>query len=168
MSLCLNSVVFVFNWFFQRNHHGPAENTTDPSRAIQNGSVQVKNSNISPSLLKNVQNPLESDFSTTTIRKGHTPGSDTEAVPLTMPMRLDMFDPLVSSGIVAQHMLDPVSNPDMPSHTQPQVWFSNPNKDNYIVPDNILKEPEELTIESGSDSFSNAYSERWVFLISLK
>lgn len=143
-----------------RNHQGPAENTTDPSQANQNGSVQVKNSNTSPSLLKNVQNQLESDFSTSTIQKGHTPGSDTEAVHLTMPMRLDMFDPIVSSGIAAQHVLDPVSNPDMSSHSQPQVWFSNPNKDNYIVPDNILKEQEELTIESGSDSFSSAYSER--------
>ncbi|XP_061344265.1 transcription factor BIM2-like [Gastrolobium bilobum] len=142
-----------------RNHHGLAENNTDPSQAIQNGSVHEKNNDVSPSLIKNVQNPLESDFSTTTIQKGTIPGSATEAVPLTMQMRLDMFDPVVSSGMVTQHLQEPVSNADMPSHTQPQMWFSKPDKVNYTVPDNTLKEQEELTIESGSESISSAYSQ---------
>ncbi|TKY65022.1 Transcription factor BIM2 [Spatholobus suberectus] len=143
-----------------RNHHGPAENTTDPSQAIQNGSVSEKNSNVSPSLPKNVQNPIESDFSMTTIQKGHTPSSATEAVPLTMQMRLDMFDQVVSSGMATQHLQEPVSNVDMPSHTQPQVWLNKPNKGNYVLPhDNTMKEQEELVIESGSDSISSAYSQ---------
>ncbi|KAJ1406493.1 Myc-type, basic helix-loop-helix [Sesbania bispinosa] len=142
-----------------RNHNGPAENTIDPSQAIQNGSIHEKNNDVSSSLPKNVQNPLESDFSTTTIQKGHSPGSATEAVPLAMQMRLDMFDPVVSSGNVTQHMQGPVSYADMPSRTQPQAWLSKPSKSNYIVPDNTLKEQEELTIESGSDSISSAYSQ---------
>nr|ACU23365.1 unknown [Glycine max] len=87
-----------------RNHHGPAENTTDPSQASQNGSVDEKNNNVSPLLPKNVQNLIESDFSMTTIQKDHTPGSTTEAVPLPMQMRLDMFDPIVSSGMATQHL----------------------------------------------------------------
>nr|AFK40942.1 unknown [Lotus japonicus] len=143
-----------------RNHHGPAEHTTDPSQAIQNGSVIAKNNDISSLLPQNVQNPIESDFSTTTIQKGHTPCSATEKVPMTKQMRLDVFDPVVNSGLVTQHVLEPLSNAGIPSHTEPQVWLSKPNKDKYIVPDNTLKEQEELTIESGSDSISNAYSQR--------
>ncbi|RDX66615.1 Transcription factor BIM2 [Mucuna pruriens] len=143
-----------------RNHHGAAENSTDPSQAMQNGSVDEKNNNVSPLLPKNVQNSIESDFSMTTIQKGHTPGSAAEAVPLTMQMRLDMFDPVVSSGIATQHLQEPVSNVDIPSHTQPQVWPNKPNKGNYILPHNdTMKEQEELVIESGSDSISSAYSQ---------
>ncbi|XP_027352302.1 transcription factor BIM2 [Abrus precatorius] len=143
-----------------RNHHGPAENTTDPSQAIQNGSVNEKNNDVCSSLPKNIQNAIESDFSATTIQKSHTPGSATEAVPLTMQMRLDMFDPVVSSGMATQHLQEPVSNIDMPSHTQPQVWLNKPNKGNYILPhNNTLKEEEELAIENGSDSISSAYSQ---------
>ncbi|WJX75391.1 hypothetical protein P8452_58928 [Trifolium repens] len=145
-----------------RNHHGPAENTTDASRAIQNGSVHEKNNNVSPSLPKIVQNPVESDPSIT-IQKGCTPGSSAEAAPLAMQMRLDMFDPVVSSGMVTQQMMElPVSNADMATNLQHQVWLSKPNKDSYIVPNNTLKEQEEMKIESGSesDSVSSAYSQR--------
>ncbi|XP_058756710.1 transcription factor BIM2-like [Vicia villosa] len=145
-----------------RNHHGPAENTIDPSRAIQNGSVHETRNNVSLSLPKNVQNPIEPDPSTT-IQKGCTPGSSGETVPLTMQMRLDMFDPVVSSGMVTQQMLElPVSNAGMASNLQPQVWLSKPNKGDYVVPDNTLKEEEELKIDSGSesDSISSAYSQR--------
>lgn len=143
-----------------RNHHGPAENTTVPSQAIQNGSINEKNNNVSPSLPKNVQNPIESDFSLTTIPKGHTPGSAAEAVPMATQMRLDMFDPVVSSGMATQHLQEPVSIVDMPSHTQPQVWLNRPHKGSYILPhDNTLKEQEEQVVESGSDSISSAYSQ---------
>ncbi|KAL5177014.1 Transcription factor BIM2 [Glycine soja] len=143
-----------------RNHHGPAENTTDPSQASQNGSVDEKKNNVSPLLPKNVQNLIESDFSMTTIQKDHTPGSTTEAVPLPMQMRLDMFDPIVSSGMATQHLQEPVSNVNMPSHTQPQLWLNKQSKGNYIVPHNdTMKEQEELVIESGSDSISSAYSQ---------
>ncbi|KAL5095743.1 hypothetical protein RYX36_000070 [Vicia faba] len=133
-----------------RNHHGPAENTIDPSRAIPNGSDHETRNNVSLSLPKIVQNPIEPEPSTT-IQKGCTPGSSAEAVPLTMQMRLDMFDPVVSSGMVTQQMLE-----------LPQVWLSKPNKDDYVVPDNTLKEEEELKIDSGSesDSISSAYSQR--------
>ncbi|PNX80977.1 transcription factor BIM2-like protein, partial [Trifolium pratense] len=77
-----------------RNLHGPAENTTDASRAIQNGSIQ--------------------------------------------------------NGMVTQQMMElPVSNADMDTNLQHQVWLSKPNKD-YIVPNNTLKDQEEMKIESGS------------------
>ncbi|KAG4925958.1 hypothetical protein JHK87_051498 [Glycine soja] len=143
-----------------RNNHGPAENTTDPSQATQNGSVDEKNNNVSPLLPKNVQNPIESDFSMTTIQKGNIPGSTTEAVPLPMQMRLDMFDPVVSSSMATQHLLEPVSNVNMLSHTQPQLWLDKRNKGNYILPHNdTMKEQEELVNESGSDSISSAYSQ---------
>ncbi|XP_050914007.1 transcription factor BIM2 isoform X2 [Lathyrus oleraceus] len=145
-----------------RNHHGPAENTIDPSRAIPNGSDHETRNNVSLSLPKNVQNAIE-PVPSTTIQKGCTPGSSAEAAPLTMQMRLDMFDPVVSSGMVTQQMLElPVSNADMASNLQPQVWLSKPNNDDYTVPDNTLKEEEELKIDSGSesDSISSAYSQR--------
>ncbi|XP_027926322.1 transcription factor BIM2 [Vigna unguiculata] len=143
-----------------RNHHGHAENTTDPSQTIQNGSVDEKNNSASPLFPGNVPNPMESDFSMMTVQKGHVPGSSTEAVPLTMQMRLDMFDPVVSSGMATQHLQESVSNVDMHSHTQPQLWLDKSNKGNYILPhDSTMKEPEELVIESGSDSISSAYSQ---------
>lgn len=160
MALHLNSV--LCSTFFQRNHHGPAENTIDPSRAIPNGSDHETRNNVSLSLPKNVQNAIE-PVPSTTIQKGCTPGSSAEAAPLTMQMRLDMFDPVVSSGMVTQQMLElPVSNADMASNLQPQVWLSKPNNDDYTVPDNTLKEEEELKIDSGSesDSISSAYSQR--------
>lgn len=164
---CNNLKFIILVCFYQRNHHGPAENTTDPSQASQNGSVDEKNNNVSPLLPKNVQNLIESDFSMTTIQKDHTPGSTTEAVPLPMQMRLDMFDPIVSSGMATQHLQEPVSNVNMPSHTQPQLWLNKQSKGNYIVPHNdTMKEQEELVNESGSDSISSAYSQGWVSYIS--
>jgi len=145
---------------FQRNHHGPAENPTDPSQTIQNGSVDEKNNSASPLFHGNIPNPMESDFSMMTVQKGHIPCSSTDAVPLTMQMRLDMFDPVVSSGMTTQHLQESVSNVDMHSHTQPQLWLDKSNKDNYILPhDSTMKEQEELVIESGSDSISSAYSQ---------
>jgi len=159
MAFYLKFIVLIC-FFFQRNNHGPAENTTDPSQATQNGSVDEKNNNVSPLLPKNVQNPIESDFSMTTIQKGNIPGSTTEAVPLPMQMRLDMFDPVVSSSMATQHLLEPVSNVNMLSHTQPQLWLDKRNKGNYILPHNdTMKEQEELVNESGSDSISSAYSQ---------
>lgn len=143
-----------------RNHHGPAENPTDPSQTIQNGSVDEKNNSASPLFHGNIPNPMESDFSMMTVQKGHIPCSSTDAVPLTMQMRLDMFDPVVSSGMTTQHLQESVSNVDMHSHTQPQLWLDKSNKDNYILPhDSTMKEQEELVIESGSDSISSAYSQ---------
>lgn len=150
----------VFIWFFQRNHHGPAENTADPSQTTQNGSVDDKNNSASPLFPGNIPNPMESDFSMMSVQKGHIPGSSAEAVPLTMQMRLDMFDPVVSSGMTTQHLQESVSNVDMHSHTQPQLWLDKSNKGNYILPhDSTMKEQEELVIESGSDSISSAYSQ---------
>ncbi|KAK7273273.1 hypothetical protein RIF29_14322 [Crotalaria pallida] len=140
-----------------RNHHRPAD--INPSQAMQNGSAYAKNDGISPSLPKNIQNPIESDLSTATIQKGCTLGSVTEAVPFGIEMHLDMFDPVVSSGMPTQHLQQPVSSSDIPSHIQPQVWPSKLNRGNYAIPDNSLKEQEELTIESGSDSISSAYSQ---------
>ncbi|MCI00481.1 transcription factor BIM3, partial [Trifolium medium] len=70
---------------------------------------------------------------------------------------------VVSSGMVTQQMMElPVSNADMATNLQHQVWLSKPNKDSYIVPNNTLKEQEEMKIESGSesDSVSSAYSQR--------
>ncbi|KAK7340714.1 hypothetical protein VNO77_21424 [Canavalia gladiata] len=143
-----------------RNQHGPAENTMDPSLDLPNGSVNEKINDIPSTMPKNMQNPIESDFSTTAIQKGRTLGSATEAVPLTTQIRLDMYDPVVSSGMATQHLQEPVSSVDMHSHTQSQMWLNKPNKDNYILPhNNTLKEQEELVIESGSDSISSAYSQ---------
>ncbi|KAE9605017.1 putative transcription factor bHLH family [Lupinus albus] len=142
-----------------RNHNRPTENNTDPSQAIQNGSAYEKNEGVSLSFPKNMQNPIESDLSTTTIQKGYTPGLTTDAVPMGMQMQLDMFDPVVSSGMPTQHLQQPVSSADIPSHNQPQVWPSKTNTSNYAVPNNSFKEQEELSIESGSESISSAYSQ---------
>ncbi|KAL1322900.1 hypothetical protein HN51_067913 [Arachis hypogaea] len=141
-----------------RGHHGPAENKADTSQAMQNGSAHEKN-DVSPLLPKNVQNPIESDLSTTTIQKGHTIGSAVEAVPMGMQMRLDAFDPVVSSSMPNQRLHQPISNADMSFQIQPQVLFSKPSSGNYMVSDNVLMEHEELTNESESQSISNAYSQ---------
>ncbi|KAF7822360.1 transcription factor BIM2 [Senna tora] len=142
-----------------RNQRGPAENITHPSQAIQNGTGH-ENNDVSPSLTINAQNTIESDLSSTVIQKASPPGLASEAVPLSMPMPLDMFDPTVSSGMPTQHLHEAVSNAEnMLSHTQPQVCLGRPKDGTCDFPDSTLKEPEELTYESESVSISSAYSQ---------
>ncbi|XP_054788747.1 transcription factor BIM1-like isoform X1 [Prosopis cineraria] len=140
-----------------RNHRGPTENVT--SQAMQNGSGH-ENNDLSPSLPLNAQNAIESDLSPTIIQKAAPPGLASEAVPLGMQMRLDMFDAAVSSGIPTQHFHEAISNSEnTPSHTQPQVCLGGPEEGAYDFPNNTLKEQDELAFESESVSISRAYSQ---------
>lgn len=151
---------------YQRNQHGPAENIVHSSQAMQNGTGH-ENNDVSPSLPVNAQNTIESDLSSTLIQKASPPGLASDATPLSMAMRLDMFDPTVSSGMPTQHLHETVSNAEnMPSHPQPQVCLSRPKDGTCDFPVNTLNEQEELAFESGSVGISSAYSQGLVSLTS--
>ncbi|XP_028792614.1 transcription factor BIM3-like isoform X2 [Neltuma alba] len=128
--------------------------------AIQNGSGHENNDIVSPSLPLNAQNTIESDLSPTVIHKAGPPGLASDAVPLGMQMRLDMFDLAVSSGLPTQHLHEAVSNTEnTPSNTQPHECLGEPKEGAYDFRNNTLKDQDELTFESESVSISRAYSQ---------
>ncbi|XP_028792610.1 transcription factor BIM2-like [Neltuma alba] len=144
-------------WLNSRNHCGPTDNVT--SQAIQNGSGHENNSTVPPSLPLNAQNTIESDLSPTVIHKAGHPGLASDAVPLGMQMRLDMFDLAVSSGVPTQHLHEAVSNTqNTPSHTQPHVCLGEPKEGAYDFRNNTLKDQDELTFESESVTISRGKS----------
>ncbi|KAK4279996.1 hypothetical protein QN277_011682 [Acacia crassicarpa] len=141
-----------------RNHRGPTDNVI--SQAIQNGSGHENNDVVSLSLPLNAQNTMESDLSSTIIHKAAPLDLSSDAVPLSMQMRLDMFDLTANSGIAAQHLHEAVSNTEnMPSHSQPQLCLDEPKEGAYDFRNNTLKEQDELKYESESVSISRAYSQ---------
>lgn len=127
---------------------------------MQNGSGHGNNNVVCQSLPLNEHDTMESDLSTTIIHKADSHALASDAIPLGVQMRLDMFDLAVSNGIPAQHLHEAVSNSEnTPSHTQPQVPLSGSKEGAYIFRNNTLKQQDELTFENESVSISRAYSQ---------
>lgn len=173
VSLCtvmkhINSYMFPFkvellmdfHLFEQRSHNGPAETYMDQSQVIKNGSGH-ENSVINPGMLSNPQNSMESDLDTAAAYKAtdFSPGSATTMVPQNMHAQQNMFAPVGRGGMPTQPLQESVSDVEnMVYQPQTQLWQGRSCATECAVPNGALND-QDLMIESGSSSMSNAYSQ---------
>ncbi|KAA8541085.1 hypothetical protein F0562_025048 [Nyssa sinensis] len=153
-----------------RNNHRPAEGFVDQSRGISSDSgpalvfaakFEENNISVSPTIPKNVQNPVEYDMSTATTFKAmdYHPGFTNKVVPLPVPLQPNIFAPGGSSGAVAPLAPRPASDGENAlSQPQSQLWQSTScTTDSTVASDKMIE--QELTIESGTISISSVYSQ---------
>ncbi|KAJ4961815.1 hypothetical protein NE237_021725 [Protea cynaroides] len=151
-----------------RAMNGPGESMIDPSRAMNGpgpglmfaGKFDDNNAVISPTMLPNAQNVVESELSTGAAYRqmDHHPGLANKSVPLPIPMQPTMFTSVGQSCVLAQLPLRPMSDAENMS-TQPQsrLWQ---NKPSCMTTGNTPNEQEDLTVEGGTINISSVYSER--------
>ncbi|XP_059641851.1 transcription factor BIM2-like isoform X2 [Cornus florida] len=140
-----------------RNSRGPVESFLDQSQLIKNGFGNEDNIVITPAMLTDAQNSVESDLSAAALYKAtdNAPAAATQAIPVNMPLQpnvlLDMpTQPCQGSISDAEHLA---------SQSQAQFWQGRPCTTESAVPSYTLNEQEELKLESGEASISNAYSQ---------
>uniref|UniRef100_A0A5B6Z1D0 Putative transcription factor BIM1 isoform X1 n=2 Tax=Davidia involucrata TaxID=16924 RepID=A0A5B6Z1D0_DAVIN len=156
-----------------RNNQRPAEGFVDQSRGMNIGSgpaltfaakFEEDNILVSPAIPRNGQNPVQSDMSTATTFKAmdHHPGLANKVVPLPMPLHLhkNIFIPGGNSGATAPPLAPRLASDAENTSSQPQslLWQSRSCTTDSAVANDKLKE-QELTIESGTISISNVYSQ---------
>lgn len=149
-----------FHLFEQRSHNGPAETYMDQSQVIKNGSGH-ENSVINPGMLSNPQNSMESDLDTAAAYKAtdFSPGSATTMVPQNMHAQQNMFAPVGRGGMPTQPLQESVSDVEnMVYQPQTQLWQGRSCATECAVPNGALND-QDLMIENGSSSMSNAYSQ---------
>ncbi|KAH9739714.1 transcription factor BIM3 [Citrus sinensis] len=143
-----------------RSHNGPAETYMDQSQVIKNGSGH-ENNVINPGMLPNPQNSMESDLDTAAAYKAtdFSPGSATTMVPQNMHAQQNMFAPVGRGGMPTQPLQESVSDVEnMVYQPQTQLWQGRSCATECAVPNGALND-QDLMIESGSSSMSNAYSQ---------
>ncbi|KAL5739317.1 hypothetical protein ACOSP7_028232 [Xanthoceras sorbifolium] len=143
-----------------RSPNGPAENYMDQNQVIKNGSTHEDNV-IPPAMITNPQNSMESDFGSAAVYKATdlAPGSTTQMVPLNVHAQPNMFTTIGRGGMPTQPLQDSVSDAEnMAYYPQSQLWQGRPCMTEFAVPNSALNE-QDLTIDSGSSSMSNAYSQ---------
>lgn len=130
-----------------RNHRGPMENNIDPSQVVKNGSGR-ENNVITPTMLTNVEN---CNFSTGSEYKPMDPAI--EAIRPNMPLQHNVYPQIGSGGMPSLTPQGFVSDSDnMASQIRPCT-------SDCAVPSNVPNEEEEISVESGADSISSAYSQ---------
>ncbi|KAH9676116.1 transcription factor BIM3 [Citrus sinensis] len=148
------------SFLLERSHNGPAETYMDQSQVIKNGSGH-ENSVINPGMLSNPQNSMESDLDTAAAYKAtdFSPGSATTMVPQNMHAQQNMFAPVGRGGMPTQPLQESVSDVEnMVYQPQTQLWQGRSCATECAVPNGALND-QDLMIESGSSSMSNAYSQ---------
>ncbi|XP_043717070.1 transcription factor BIM2 [Telopea speciosissima] len=150
-----------------RNSHGPGESMIDHSRAMKNGpgpglmfagKFDDHNVAITPIMLPNAQNVVESELSTVAAYRpmDHHPGLANKPVPLPIPMQPNTFTSVGQSGGLAQLPLRPMPDAeDMSTQPQSRLWQNKP----CTTTSNTPNEQEDLTVEGGTISISSVYSQ---------
>lgn len=144
-----------------RSPHGPAENFMDHSQILKNG-FGLENNVVPPAVLAKAQISTESELGTAAAYKSldHATGSAAPTFPSNVQMKPNMFDPVVRGGMPSHSLQDSVSDAEnTPSQVQSQWLCGRPYATEHAVPSNLMNEPEDLAVHSGSDSISNAYSQ---------
>ncbi|ONI18930.1 hypothetical protein PRUPE_3G248100 [Prunus persica] len=138
----------------QKNHNRPGENFVDQSQVMNNGSGHENNAVVSPAMLPNTQNSVESDLGSGVVYKAldHIPGLATRSVPNVQQQNI--FDPIGSVGLPTQPLQESISDAEnMTSNPPYQLWQGITST---TASDDKLKKQDE---NSGSGSISSAYSQ---------
>ncbi|KAA8530481.1 hypothetical protein F0562_005190 [Nyssa sinensis] len=140
-----------------RNNCGPTESFIDQSQLIKSGSGQEDSIVITPVMLANAQNSVESELNAAAVYKStdHPPALATQTSPVNLPLQPNVF-----GDVFTQPHQGSVSDAEhLASQSQTQFWQDRPCTTESAVPSYTMNEPEELKIESGEASISNAYSQ---------
>uniref|UniRef100_A0A5B7B3M8 Putative transcription factor BIM2 n=1 Tax=Davidia involucrata TaxID=16924 RepID=A0A5B7B3M8_DAVIN len=140
-----------------RNNCGPTESFIDQSQLIKSGSGHEDSIVITPVMLADVQNSVESELCAAAAYKAtdHPHAVATQASPVNVPLQPDMF-----GDVFTQPHQGSVSDAEhLASQSQTQFWQDGPCTTESAVPSYTLNEQEELKIESEEASISNAYSQ---------
>lgn len=136
----------------------PTEGFSDPSQVMKNGSDHQNNVVVSPSMLPNSQNALESDMGSAMVYKtvDHLAGSATEAAPPNV-QQTSIFDSIGRHGLPSQPFQESVSDAvNVDALPQPMSWQQSGHTTACTVLNNTPNFQEE---KSGSASISNSYSQ---------
>ncbi|KAL6961116.1 hypothetical protein U1Q18_038877 [Sarracenia purpurea var. burkii] len=139
-----------------KNNFGPDESFIDQSQLMRNGSGQEDNIIVTPAIT-NAQNSVESELDEAAAYKGldHTCVPANHAIPLNIPLQSS-----VHGEISPQPCQASLSDSEqLTSLFQSHYWQSRPCTTEGAVPSNTLNEQEELKVDSGEASISNAYSQ---------
>ncbi|XP_062106426.1 transcription factor BIM2-like isoform X2 [Humulus lupulus] len=142
-----------------RNQHASTETFADLSQVVKNGSDLQNNVIVSPSLLPNQQNSLESDMGVAMVYKtlDHLPGSATQSVPPNVE-QTNMFDPSGRHVVPLQPMQESVSD-DSDVDPLPQP-LPEPWQGGHTTTSSVLNNAPSIKEEkSGSLTMSNSYSQ---------
>lgn len=166
---------FLHFGFLQRHNHGLGESITDHSQAIKNGAsaglmfagkFDGNHVAVTPSMLGNSQNPVESDNMSAGTRfkaLDHHPGSANKAASVPIPLQQNFHNSVGrNSGIVQPQPRLMSDAENMASQSQLNLWRRSCPTDS-----NILNEQEELAIEGGTIHLSSVYSQGLEFVIHL-
>ncbi|KAF8037481.1 hypothetical protein BT93_B0391 [Corymbia citriodora subsp. variegata] len=149
-----------------RNGQRPRDNYVDQSRNINSGSspalvfaakVDENNIAMAPAIFRSAPNPLEPEMGSVTAFKSveHHPGMTNRAVPFPMSLQPNISNCVRGSGAVAR------GDPNLENKaSQPLTQISRIKSltNECSASTDKLKE-EELTIEGGTISISNVYSQ---------
>ncbi|CAL5367525.1 unnamed protein product [Camellia sinensis] len=139
-----------------RNNCGPVESFIDQSQLMRNGSGQEDSIVVTPAMLTNAQNSVESDLGEAAVYKAldNPAVAENQAIPINIPLQSSVL-----GDVPTQRCQAFVSDSEhLASQSQSQFWQSRPCTTESAVPSYTLNE-EELKIESGEASISNAYSQ---------
>ncbi|MCL7027684.1 hypothetical protein MKW94_027415 [Papaver nudicaule] len=150
-----------------RNRNGTGENMADHSRVIKNvpgpgmifgGKFNDPNMPITPPMVANAQNMVENDLTPGVSYKPMEPhlGRSNKALPLPVPIRPELFISAGRSGDLAQPIQRPSADEqNLPTGAESHLRQSRP----CAVATDVLKERDEMSIEGGTISISNVYSQ---------
>ncbi|KAL7232153.1 hypothetical protein ACSBR2_010216 [Camellia fascicularis] len=140
----------------KRNNCGLVESFIDQSQLMRNGSGQEDSIVVTPAMLTNAQNSVESDLGEAAVYKAldNPAVAENQAFPINIPLQSSVLGDVPTQPCQAS-----VSDSEhLASQSQSQFWQSRPCTTESAVPSYTLNE-EELKIESGEASISNAYSQ---------
>ncbi|GMP28585.1 hypothetical protein CsSME_00004061 [Camellia sinensis var. sinensis] len=123
---------------------------------MRNGSGQEDSIVVTPAMLTNAQNSVESDLGEAAVYKAldNPAVAENQAIPINIPLQSSVL-----GDVPTQRCQAFVSDSEhLASQSQSQFWQSRPCTTESAVPSYTLNE-EELKIESGEASISNAYSQ---------
>ncbi|XP_011002240.1 PREDICTED: transcription factor BIM1-like isoform X2 [Populus euphratica] len=158
-----------------KNNSRPVESSADQSRGLNSGAgpallfaakLDERNITISPSINPGgARNPVESDMTSANAMDRH-PGFTNKSLPFPISLQPN-FNPGRTAGAAAQFPPRlPSDAENLASQTQPQSCHARSWSTDEAVASDKLKE-KDLTVEGGTISISNAYSQGLVNTLTL-
>ncbi|KAL9372529.1 hypothetical protein Peur_034773 [Populus x canadensis] len=149
------------------NNSRPVESSVDQSRGLNSGAgpallfaakLDERNITVSPSINPGgVRNPVEADMTSANAMDRH-PGFTNKSIPFPISLQPN-FNPGRTAGTAAQFPPRLASDAEnMASQTQPQSCHARSWSTDEAVASDKVKE-KDLTVEGGTISISNAYSQ---------
>ncbi|KAF5958478.1 hypothetical protein HYC85_005703 [Camellia sinensis] len=138
----------------QRNSGGPVESFIDQSELTRNGSGQEDNIVVTPSMLTNAHNSVESVLEVAAYKvMDHPPLAANQAIPTHIPLQSSVLGDVPTQP----HQASVSDSEHLASQSQSQFWQSRPCTTESAVPS--YTHEQELKFESDEANISNAYSQ---------